>query len=66
MIALQQINHQVAGIDDVMRAGYQLAKAGVRGFAPEQDASYPPRRFPPCPESLCVWGGQPGIPEFCR
>ncbi|HEY6135040.1 MAG TPA: VOC family protein [Rubrivivax sp.] len=29
-VGVQHINHQVASIDDVMRAWYQLAKAGVR------------------------------------
>jgi 2,3-dihydroxy-p-cumate/2,3-dihydroxybenzoate 3,4-dioxygenase len=94
---VQHINHQVASIDDVMRAWYQLTKAGVRivfgpgrhptsgavflyfegpdgmvfeystgvrKIAPEDEASYQPRQFPLAPESFCMWGSLPDIPEF--
>jgi 2,3-dihydroxy-p-cumate/2,3-dihydroxybenzoate 3,4-dioxygenase len=94
---VQHINHQVASIDDVMRAWYHFTKAGVRivfgpgrhptsgavflyfegpdgmvyeystgvrKIAPEDEASYRPRQFPPCPESFCMWGSKPDIAEF--
>lgn len=28
------------------------------------DPAYRPRQFPFCPESFCVWGAKPDIPEF--
>ncbi len=94
---VQHINHQVASVDDVMRAWYQLKargvkivfgpgrhptssaiflyfegpdgmvfeySTGVRSIAPEDEATYQPRQFPPSPESFCMWGAQPDIPEF--
>lgn len=94
---VQHVNHQVASIDDVMRAWYQLQRRGVRiVFGPgrhptsgavflyfegpdgmvfeystgvrhikaEDEASYQPRQFPAAPESFCMWGALPDIPEF--
>ena len=94
---IQHVNHQVAGIDDVMRAWYQLREkgvrivfgpgrhptsgavflyyegpdgmvyeysTGVRLIAPEDEATYQPRQFPAVPQSFCMWGSQPDIPEF--
>jgi len=31
---------------------------------PEEEASYRPRQFPFAPESFCMWGSRPDIPEF--
>jgi 2,3-dihydroxy-p-cumate/2,3-dihydroxybenzoate 3,4-dioxygenase len=94
---IQHVNHQVASIDDVMRAWYRLRQqnvrivfgpgrhptsgavflyfegpegmiyeysTGVRLIAPEDEAAYRPRQFPPVPQSFCMWGSQPDIPEF--
>jgi 2,3-dihydroxy-p-cumate/2,3-dihydroxybenzoate 3,4-dioxygenase len=94
---IQHVNHQVASIDDVMRAWYLLREkgvkivfgpgrhptsgavflyfegpdgmvfeysTGVRSIAPEEEASYRPRQFPPVPSSFCMWGSLPDIPEF--
>ncbi|MBX3599576.1 MAG: VOC family protein [Rubrivivax sp.] len=96
---IQHVNHQVAGIDDVMRAYYQLRargvrivfgpgrhptsgavflyfegpdgmvyeySTGVRTIAPEDEAGYRPRQFPFAPESFCMWGSRPDIPEFSK
>lgn len=96
---IQHVNHQVASIDDVMRAHYQLRSrgvrivfgpgrhptsgavflyfegpdgmvyeysTGVRSIAPEEEAGYRPRQFPFAPESFCMWGSKPDIPEFSR
>ncbi len=38
--------------------------SGVRHIAPADEATYQPRQFPPVPESFCMWGSQPDIPEF--
>lgn len=94
---IQHVNHQVASIDDVMRAWYQLQargvrivfgpgrhptsgavflyfegpdgmvyeySTGVRHIKPEDEADYQPRQFPAAPESFCMWGSVPDIPEF--
>lgn len=94
---LQHVNHQVASIDDVMRAFYTLQQqgvrivfgpgrhptsgavflyfegpdglvyeysTGVRLIPPEDEATYRPRQFPAVPESFCMWGSKPDIPEF--
>ena len=37
---------------------------GVKIIAPEMEASYRPRQFPFAPESFCMWGSRPDIPEF--
>ncbi len=37
---------------------------GVKLILPEQEASYRPRQFPFAPESFCMWGSKPDIPEF--
>ena len=37
---------------------------GVKHILPEQEASYRPRQFPFAPESFCMWGSKPDIPEF--
>jgi 2,3-dihydroxy-p-cumate/2,3-dihydroxybenzoate 3,4-dioxygenase len=29
-----------------------------------EDPDYRPRQFPFTPESFCVWGSKPDIPEF--
>jgi 2,3-dihydroxy-p-cumate/2,3-dihydroxybenzoate 3,4-dioxygenase len=96
---IQHVNHQVAGIDDVMRACYQLRSrgvrivfgpgrhptsgavflyfegpdgmvyeysTGVRTIAPEDEANHRPRQFPFAPESFCMWGSRPDIPEFSQ
>jgi len=96
---IQHVNHQVASVDDVMRAWYQLREknvrivfgpgrhptsgavflyfegpdgmvyeysTGVRLIAPEDEASYRPRQFPAIPQSFCMWGSVPDIPEFRR
>ena len=92
---VQHVNHQVASIDDVMRAWYFLRERDVRiVFGPgrhptsaavflyfegpdgmvyeystgvrmiDDEASYRPRQFPFEPESFCLWGSRPDIPEF--
>ncbi len=94
---VQHVNHQVHGIDDVMRSYYFLREqgvkivfgpgrhptsgavfvyfegpdgmvyeysTGVRLIKPEEEASYRPRQFPFAPESFCMWGSRPDIPEF--
>jgi 2,3-dihydroxy-p-cumate/2,3-dihydroxybenzoate 3,4-dioxygenase len=92
---VQHVNHQVAGIDDVMRAYYFLREKNVRiVFGPGRhptssaiflyfegpegmvyeystgvrsitdEATYRPRQFPFAPESFCMWGSRPDIPEF--
>jgi 2,3-dihydroxy-p-cumate/2,3-dihydroxybenzoate 3,4-dioxygenase len=96
---IQHVNHQVASVDDVMRAWYQLREknvrivfgpgrhptsgavflyfegpdgmvyeysTGVRLIAPEDEPSYRPRQFPAIPQSFCMWGSVPDIPEFRR
>jgi 2,3-dihydroxy-p-cumate/2,3-dihydroxybenzoate 3,4-dioxygenase len=37
---------------------------GVRKITAEQEAGYQPRQFPAIPESFCMWGAKPDIPEF--
>jgi len=37
---------------------------GVKHILPEQEATYRPRQFPFAPESFCMWGSRPDIPEF--
>ncbi len=37
---------------------------GVKLITPEMEASYRPRQFPFAPESFCMWGSRPDIPEF--
>jgi len=37
---------------------------GVKHIQPEEEASYRPRQFPFKPESFCMWGSRPDIPEF--
>ena len=37
---------------------------GVKHIKPEEEASYRPRQFPFTPESFCIWGSRPDIPEF--
>ena len=37
---------------------------GVKHIQPEEEASYRPRQFPFTPESFCIWGSRPDIPEF--
>jgi 2,3-dihydroxy-p-cumate/2,3-dihydroxybenzoate 3,4-dioxygenase len=37
---------------------------GVKHIGPEEEASYRPRQFPFAPESFCMWGARPDIPEF--
>jgi 2,3-dihydroxy-p-cumate/2,3-dihydroxybenzoate 3,4-dioxygenase len=92
---VQHVNHQVASIDDVMRAYYFLRERGIRiRFGPgrhatsgavfcyfegpdgmtyeyssgvsmiHDEAGHRPRQFPFVPESFCVWGAKPDIPEF--
>jgi 2,3-dihydroxy-p-cumate/2,3-dihydroxybenzoate 3,4-dioxygenase len=92
---VQHINHQVASIDDVMRAWYFLRQNDVRiVFGPgrhptssaiflyyegpdgmvyeystgvrriDDEAGHRPRQFPFAPESFCMWGSRPDIPEF--
>jgi 2,3-dihydroxy-p-cumate/2,3-dihydroxybenzoate 3,4-dioxygenase len=94
---VQHVNHQVHGIDDVMRSYYFLRErgvkivfgpgrhptsgavfvyfegpdamvyeysTGVRLIKPEEEATYRPRQFPFAPESFCMWGSRPDIPEF--
>lgn len=94
---VQHVNHQVHGVDDVMRAYYFLREqgvkivfgpgrhptsgavflyfegpegmvyeysTGVRLIKPEEEPGYQPRQFPFAPESFCMWGSKPDIPEF--
>ena len=94
---IQHINHQVLGIDDIMRSYYLLREQGVRiVFGPgrhptsgamflyfegpdglvyeyssgvrliraDEEAGWRPRQFPFSPESFCMWGSRPDIPEF--
>jgi len=94
---VQHVNHQVHGVDDVMRSYYFLREkgvrivfgpgrhptsgavflyfegpdgmvyeysTGVRLIKPEEEATYRPRQFPFAPESFCMWGSRPDIPEF--
>lgn len=94
---VQHINHQVHGVDDVMRSYYFLRErgvkivfgpgrhptsgavflyfegpdgmvyeysTGVRLIKPDEEATYRPRQFPFAPESFCMWGSRPDIPEF--
>ena len=37
---------------------------GVKHILPEEESSYRPRQFPFAPESFCMWGSRPDIPEF--
>jgi 2,3-dihydroxy-p-cumate/2,3-dihydroxybenzoate 3,4-dioxygenase len=37
---------------------------GVKHILPEEEAKYRPRQFPFAPESFCMWGSKPDIPEF--
>lgn len=37
---------------------------GVKHILPGEEASYRPRQFPFAPESFCMWGARPDIPEF--
>ena len=37
---------------------------GVKHILPEEEARYRPRQFPFAPESFCMWGSKPDIPEF--
>ncbi|QBR39489.1 glyoxalase/bleomycin resistance/extradiol dioxygenase family protein [Kerstersia gyiorum] len=37
---------------------------GVSHISPEQEATHQPRQFPGIPESFCMWGAKPDIPEF--
>jgi 2,3-dihydroxy-p-cumate/2,3-dihydroxybenzoate 3,4-dioxygenase len=37
---------------------------GVKHIRPEEEAAYRPRQFPFTPESFCMWGSRPDIPEF--
>ncbi|HCN70477.1 MAG TPA: glyoxalase/bleomycin resistance/extradiol dioxygenase family protein [Pusillimonas sp.] len=37
---------------------------GVRLILPEDEDTYRPRNFPFTPESFCMWGSRPDIPEF--
>jgi 2,3-dihydroxy-p-cumate/2,3-dihydroxybenzoate 3,4-dioxygenase len=94
---VQHVNHQVHGVDDVMRSYYFLRErgvkivfgpgrhptsgavflyfegpdgmvyeysTGVRLIKPDEEAGYQPRQFPFAPESFCMWGSRPDIPEF--
>lgn len=94
---VQHVNHQVHGMDDVMRSYYFLREqgvkivfgpgrhptsgavflyfegpdgmvyeysTGVRLIKPEEEPGYQPRQFPFAPESFCMWGSRPDIPEF--
>ena len=94
---VQHVNHQVHGVDDVMRSYYFLREqgvrivfgpgrhptsgavflyfegpdgmvyeysTGVRLIKPEEETTYRPRQFPFAPESFCMWGSRPDIPEF--
>ena len=94
---VQHVNHQVHGVDDVMRSYYFLRERGVKiVFGPgrhptsgavflyfegpdgmvyeystgvrlikrDEEPRYQPRQFPFAPESFCMWGSRPDIPEF--
>ena len=92
---VQHVNHQVAGVDDVMRAWYFLRGKDIRiVFGPgrhptssavflyfegpdgmvyeystgvrmiDDEARHRPRQFPFEPDSFCMWGSRPDIPEF--
>jgi 2,3-dihydroxy-p-cumate/2,3-dihydroxybenzoate 3,4-dioxygenase len=94
---VQHVNHQVHGVDDVMRSYYFLRErgvkivfgpgrhptsgavflyfegpdgmvyeysTGVRLIKPEDEPGHQPRQFPFAPESFCMWGSRPDIPEF--
>jgi len=94
---VQHVNHQVHGVDDVMRSYYFLRErgvkivfgpgrhptsgavflyfegpdgmvyeysTGVRLIKPEEEPGYRPRQFAFAPESFCMWGSRPDIPEF--
>jgi 2,3-dihydroxy-p-cumate/2,3-dihydroxybenzoate 3,4-dioxygenase len=37
---------------------------GVKHIRPEDESGYRPRQFPFAPESFCMWGARPDIPEF--
>lgn len=37
---------------------------GVKHIDPKDEAGYRPRQFPFSPESFCMWGSRPDIPEF--
>jgi 2,3-dihydroxy-p-cumate/2,3-dihydroxybenzoate 3,4-dioxygenase len=37
---------------------------GVKHIPAEEEASHRPRQFPFTPESFCIWGARPDIPEF--
>ena len=37
---------------------------GVKHILPQDEAGYRPRQFPFAPESFCMWGSLPDIPEF--
>jgi 2,3-dihydroxy-p-cumate/2,3-dihydroxybenzoate 3,4-dioxygenase len=37
---------------------------GVKHILAEEEESYRPRQFPFAPESFCMWGSRPDIPEF--
>jgi 2,3-dihydroxy-p-cumate/2,3-dihydroxybenzoate 3,4-dioxygenase len=37
---------------------------GVKHIQPEEEAAYRPRQFPFAPQSFCMWGALPDIPEF--
>jgi 2,3-dihydroxy-p-cumate/2,3-dihydroxybenzoate 3,4-dioxygenase len=37
---------------------------GVRHISAAEEATHRPRQFPFSPESFCMWGSRPDIPEF--
>jgi 2,3-dihydroxy-p-cumate/2,3-dihydroxybenzoate 3,4-dioxygenase len=37
---------------------------GVKHIQPHEEAAHRPRQFPFAPESFCMWGARPDIPEF--
>lgn len=37
---------------------------GVKHITPDMEATYRPRQYPFTPESFCIWGSRPDIPEF--
>lgn len=39
---------------------------GVKHILPEEEGVYRPRQFPFAPESFCMWGARPDIPEFTK
>ena len=91
---VQHINHQVASVDDIMKAWYFMQREGIRivfgpgrhptsgamflyfegpdgmtyefssGVRSITDPTHHPRQFPFQPDSLCMWGSKPDIPEF--